>query len=229
MEPSPESAETRRRRGRRRAQAAPRQGSGAESRRVQIRQLCRQLRRRRPRLILNDRLHCCNSCRWKIFRESNFEASLALQTLQRRRTALFAWSFHHPPCGLPRSSPSSSSSFSPYSSSSSSSSSFLLLLRRRRPRRGDSRHQIVPMVLNDRLHISMYCRWKIFANPILIFNFEALQSNANSAKETHCSIRFVPSSFTLSSPSSSSSHSSVSSSSPSSFSFSSSVACFAFV
>ena len=101
MEPSPESAETRRRRGRRRAQAAPRQGSGAESRRVQIRQLCRQLRRRRPRLILNDRLHCCNSCRWKIFRESNFEASLALQTLQRRRTALFASSLHHSPCRLP--------------------------------------------------------------------------------------------------------------------------------
>ena len=25
------------------------------------------------------------------------------------------------------------------------------------------------MVLNDRLHISVYCRWKIFANPILIF------------------------------------------------------------
>ena len=25
------------------------------------------------------------------------------------------------------------------------------------------------MVLNDRLHISVYCSWKILANPILIF------------------------------------------------------------
>ena len=37
------------------------------------------------------------------FSESNFDFSNfeALQTKQRRRTALFAWSLHHPPCHLP--------------------------------------------------------------------------------------------------------------------------------
>ena len=35
------------------------------------------------------------------FRESNFEVSIALQTLHRRRNAPFAWSLHHPPCRLP--------------------------------------------------------------------------------------------------------------------------------
>ena len=99
-----------------------------------------------------------------------FEASLALQTLQRRRNALFSWSLQDPPGRLPLSSSSATSSSSPYSSSSSSSSSFLFLLGcsaadgRRRPQRGDSRRQSILMVLNDRLHSSVCCRWKIFAN-----------------------------------------------------------------
>ena len=42
------------------------------------------------------------------------------------------------------------------------------------------------MVLNDRLHSSVYCLWEIFANPILsLFNL------TNSAKVTHFSYRLV--------------------------------------
>ena len=47
-------------------------------------------------MVLNDR--CVLPL--EDFRESNFGASLTFQTLQKRHTALFAWSLHHPTCCL---------------------------------------------------------------------------------------------------------------------------------